>query len=163
MFLGRVVEQGNIWKDQDKVKAIQEQQPPQSVSELRSFLGSVNYYYWFVVGYSRIVNPLTELLKKSKGWAWTNKCQKAFDDLKRAMLADPSLIIPNVYKPFDMQTDDLDFAFREVLLQDEHPIAQESRKPSEAEQRCTTHEKELLALVHCVHVLRQCFGANGSW
>ena len=66
-FLGHIVDQGSIRMDQDKVKAIQEWQPPSSVSELRSFLGLANYYRRFVEDYSKIATPLTELLKKSRG------------------------------------------------------------------------------------------------
>jgi Reverse transcriptase (RNA-dependent DNA polymerase) len=38
-FLGHIIQQGCIRMDQDKVKAIEEWQPPSNVSELRSFLG----------------------------------------------------------------------------------------------------------------------------
>ncbi|KAK3042993.1 hypothetical protein RJ639_000970 [Escallonia herrerae] len=40
------------------------------------------------------------------------------------------------------------------LMQECHPVAYESRKLNEAERRYTTHEKELLAVVHCLRVWR---------
>ncbi|KAK3017209.1 hypothetical protein RJ639_007764 [Escallonia herrerae] len=39
-------------------------------------------------------------------------------------------------------------------MQECHPVAYESRKLDEAEHRYTTHEKELLAVVHCLRVWR---------
>ncbi|KAK3041025.1 hypothetical protein RJ639_026737 [Escallonia herrerae] len=45
-----------------------------------------------------------------------------------------------------------DFALGGVLMQECHPVAYESRKLNEAERRYTTHEKELLAVVHCLRV-----------
>ncbi|KAK3019140.1 hypothetical protein RJ639_002871 [Escallonia herrerae] len=47
-----------------------------------------------------------------------------------------------------------DFALGGVLMQECHPVAYESRKLNEAERRYTTHEKELLAVVHCLRVWR---------
>ncbi|KAK3029157.1 hypothetical protein RJ639_039712 [Escallonia herrerae] len=39
-------------------------------------------------------------------------------------------------------------------MQEGHPVAYESRKLNEAERRYTTHEKELLAVVHCLRIWR---------
>ncbi|KAK3043171.1 hypothetical protein RJ639_001604 [Escallonia herrerae] len=47
-----------------------------------------------------------------------------------------------------------DFALGGVLMQEGHPVAYESRKLNEAERRYTTHEKELLAVVHCLRIWR---------
>ena len=56
--------------------------------------------------------------------------------------------------PFEVQTDASDFALGGVLLQDGHPVAYESRKLKDAERRYTAHEKELLAVIHCLRVWR---------
>ncbi|XP_057994484.1 uncharacterized mitochondrial protein AtMg00860-like [Hevea brasiliensis] len=63
-FLGHVIEQGKICMDQAKVKAIQEWAIPNSITELRSFLGLTNYCRRFVQSYSQKICPLIELLKK---------------------------------------------------------------------------------------------------
>ncbi|KAK3022930.1 hypothetical protein RJ639_047152 [Escallonia herrerae] len=39
-------------------------------------------------------------------------------------------------------------------MQEGHPVAYESRKLNEAERRYTTHEKELLTVVHCLRIWR---------
>jgi len=70
--------------DPAKVQAIQEWQPPTNVSELRSFLGLANYYRKFLIDYSKIALPLTELLKKSQTtWDWAGECQSAKPTLYR--------------------------------------------------------------------------------
>ena len=100
------------------------------MTELRSFLGLANYYRRFISGYSAIAAPLTELLKKNRPWLWSEECEEAFEGLKAAVTKEP------------------------VLMQKKHPIAFESRKLNEAEQRYTVQEKEMTAIVHCLRTWR---------
>ncbi|KAL0305166.1 UNVERIFIED_CONTAM: Retrovirus-related Pol polyprotein from transposon [Sesamum calycinum] len=152
-FLGHIVERGRIRMDPKKVQAIEEWRPPSDVHELRSFLGLANYYRRFVKGYSEIARPMTDLLKKTETWNWTPQCQVAFDNLKRAMVTDPVLAY-QISKPFTVETDASDFALGGVLMQDGHPVAFESRKLKDVERRYSVHEKELLAVVHCLRLWR---------
>ena len=85
-FLGHRIKDGKLMMDDSKIKAIQEWDPPTKVPQLRSFLGLVNYYRRFIKGYLVKAAPLTDLLKKSKAWTWDEKCQKAFEDLKKAVM-----------------------------------------------------------------------------
>ena len=52
--------------------------------------------------------------------------------------------------PFEVQTDVSTRALGGVLVQERHPIAFESRKLNEAEQRYSTHKKEMIAVIHCL-------------
>ncbi|KAL0357980.1 UNVERIFIED_CONTAM: Gag-Pol polyprotein [Sesamum calycinum] len=104
-----------------------------------------NYYRRFVKGYSEIARPMTDLLKKMEIWNWTPQCQVAFDNLKRAMVTDPMLALPDMSKPFMVEIDASDFALGGVLMQDGHPVAFESWKLKDVERRYSVHEKELLA------------------
>ncbi|KAL9264667.1 Retrovirus-related Pol polyprotein from transposon 17.6-like protein [Drosera capensis] len=90
-FLGHKIKDGELLMDEGKVRAIQELEPKTKVLELRSFLGLVNYYWRFIKGYSAIVAPLTDLLKKNHAWVWTEACQSAFEELKRAVMSEPVL------------------------------------------------------------------------
>ncbi|CAH1426309.1 unnamed protein product [Lactuca virosa] len=103
-FLWHRIVDGKIHLDESKV-AIIEWEPPNNVSELRSFLGLINYYHKFVSRYSARATPLTDLLKKKGIWEWTEKCQRAFDDLKNAVTKEPVLKLPDYSKPFLVQTD----------------------------------------------------------
>ncbi|GJX21215.1 putative retrotransposon gag domain, aspartic peptidase domain protein [Tanacetum coccineum] len=67
-FLGHKIKDGGLMMDGAKIKAIQDWEPPTKVTELRSFLALVNYYRMFIMGYSAISSPLTDLLKKNKSW-----------------------------------------------------------------------------------------------
>ncbi|KAL0421115.1 UNVERIFIED_CONTAM: Transposon Tf2-11 polyprotein [Sesamum latifolium] len=153
-FLGHIVERGRIRMDPKKVQAIEEWQPPSDVHDLCSFLGLANYYRRFVKSYSEIARPMTDLLKKTETWNWTPQCQESFDRLKRAMVTDPVLALPDMSKSFVMETDASDFALGGVLMQDGHPVAFESRKLKDVERRYSVHKKELLAVVHCLRLWR---------
>lgn len=65
-FFGLAVSNGQILKDKKKVVAIIDWAMPRKVAELRSFLGLANYYRRFIKGYSRMIAPLTDLLKKER-------------------------------------------------------------------------------------------------
>ena len=60
-----------------------------------------------------------------------------FDNLKQAMFRDPVLVLPDITKPFKVQTNAKDFALGGVLLQKGHPITYESYKLFEEERRYT--------------------------
>ncbi|KAL0456485.1 UNVERIFIED_CONTAM: Transposon Tf2-11 polyprotein [Sesamum latifolium] len=70
------------------------------------------------------------------------------------MVTDPVLALPDMSKPFVVETDASDFALGGVLMQDGHPVAFESRKLKDVERRYSVHEKELLAVVHCLRLWR---------
>ncbi|XP_015941749.1 uncharacterized protein LOC107467224 [Arachis duranensis] len=148
-FLGHIIKGGTLCIDQGKVKAIKEWEPPNKVSELRSFLGLANYYRRFIKGYSTKAAPLTDLLKKNHSWKWSKECQKAFDELKAAITEGPVLALSDYLKVFEVHTDASDYAIGGVLMQEGHPIAFESRKLNDTDRRYTVQEKEMTAVVHC--------------
>ncbi|KAL0457824.1 UNVERIFIED_CONTAM: Transposon Tf2-11 polyprotein [Sesamum latifolium] len=78
---------------------------------------------------------MIDLLKKTETWNWTSQCQESFDILKRTMVTDPVLALPDMSKPFVVETDASDFALGGVLMQDGHPVAFESRKLKDVERR----------------------------
>jgi len=56
-------------------------------------------------------------------------------------MADPVLALPDHAKPFEVHTDDSDYAIGGVLMQEGHPIAYESRKFNDIERKYTVQEK----------------------
>jgi hypothetical protein len=84
-YLGDVISSEGITMDPAKVKTIMEWPAPVNVPEVRSFMGLAGYYRWFVEGFSKIANPITELQKKKKKFVWTEKCAKSFWRLKELL------------------------------------------------------------------------------
>ncbi|KAE8658935.1 hypothetical protein F3Y22_tig00116965pilonHSYRG00363 [Hibiscus syriacus] len=112
------------------------------------------FYTLMNKGYSKIATPLTELLKKDKVWEWSTKCQDAFEKIKKAMVSEPMLVLPDYTKHFVVFTDTSDVAIGGVIMQEGHPVAYESRKLNEAEWRYSVHEKEMTTVVHCLRTWR---------
>ena len=91
-------------------------------------------------------------MKKDCKWEWTETCQQAFEKLKQVVTLESMLKLPDFNLLFEVHTDALDRAIGGVLFQEGHPLAFESRKLKSAEQWYSTHEKEIMAVVHCLGI-----------
>ena len=78
---------------------------PKNVREVRGFLGMGNYYRKFIKGYSEKVRPLTELTKKDVPFEWKEKCEKAFQFLKRALTGPEIMSLPTDDGLYILDTD----------------------------------------------------------
>ncbi|KAL0336515.1 UNVERIFIED_CONTAM: putative mitochondrial protein [Sesamum radiatum] len=76
---------------------------PSKMTDLRSFLGLANYYRRFIKGYSKIVNLLTDLLRKDQKWEWAVACDDAFRLLEQAISSQPMLKPLVLGKWFDFE------------------------------------------------------------
>jgi hypothetical protein len=50
--------------DPSKVQDVLEWQPPKSIHQVHGFLGLASYYLRFILNFSKISKPITEILKK---------------------------------------------------------------------------------------------------
>ena len=65
---------------------------PLNVTQLRSFLGVVNYYSKFLPNLSTMLAPLYRLLKKQTQWIWDAEQDKAFHEAKTHLTSECLLI-----------------------------------------------------------------------
>ena len=79
--------------DPEKVKAVMSWERPKSVFEIRSFLGLAGYYRRFIEDFSRIAAHMTRLTRKEIKFDWDNRCEEAFQELKRRLTSAPILIV----------------------------------------------------------------------
>lgn len=111
----------------------------------------VRYYRRFVINFSVLVSPLTDLLKKNVKLVWTDECESSFSKLQSILLSQPVLVAPNFNLPFSMAVDACDTGAGAVLLQEdelgvEHPVSYFSKKFTPPQKNYSTIEKELIAL-----------------
>ncbi|EEB98128.1 hypothetical protein MPER_02420 [Moniliophthora perniciosa FA553] len=152
IFLGLVIRPGQIAMDPVKVAGIKDWLPPDTVTGVRSFLGFGNFYRKFIGKYAEIARPLNDLTCKGKEFVWTDECQSAFDKLKQKFLEDPVLIIPDIDKPFLLETDTSKFASGGVLRQkgsdgEWHPCGYISNSFNQAERNYQIYDRELLGMI----------------
>ena len=80
-FLGLIISKDSLRMDKGKVKVVKEWPKPKNKRELQQFLGFVNFYRWFIEGFTKIRKPLTKLTGKEQ-WTWGREQQQAFNGLK---------------------------------------------------------------------------------
>ena len=64
--------------DQEKVKAVMSWERPNSVFEIRGFLGLARYYRIFIEDFSRLATPVTRLTRNDIKFEWNDLCEKAY-------------------------------------------------------------------------------------
>jgi hypothetical protein len=111
-----VVSPEGIVVDPSKVKEVLDWKPPTTVS--RSFLGSAGYYRRFILNFSKIVKPVTELLKEESKYVWSDACDEVFRLLKKLLTTSPVLAQPDTDKPFDVYCDASSTGLGGVLMQE---------------------------------------------
>jgi hypothetical protein len=165
-FLGHVVSQGTLAMQASKIEAMQNYAPPQTMTDLLSFLGMIAWYSRFFKDLAKTAAPLRALLTSppdSGHHHWEihvpgTPQNLAFLALKKQMCEEPILKLPNWEKPFFLITDGCQTGFGATLCQEhqgqEHPIAYWSKATSQAERRYHSYELEVLALVKALKHFR---------
>eukprot|EP00731_Ephydatia_muelleri_P015777 Em0009g201a len=150
-FLGHRISRQGISTDPKKVSAVQNWKMPNSIQDVRQFLGLVGYYRKYIPHFAAIARPLHQLTERGREFQWTQECIHAFDELKSRLLSAPILSFPDFEKPFILDTDACQYGIGAVLSQDhdgeEKVVAYGSRTLSKAERKYCVTRKELLAVV----------------
>jgi hypothetical protein len=166
-FLGHIISREGVAVDPFKVAAIQKLPRPNNVSEVRALLGMFGYYRRFFSDFATIAEPLHQLLKKNKVFAWTDEAELAFNQLRDALLHAPILIRPDFRREFVIVTDASNVGLGAVLEQskqdggDRHAIAYWSRSLQKRERKYTVTERECLAVVDAIkHFRHYIYGSH---
>ncbi len=145
-FLGHRISASGLEPDPEKVRAINEMNPPTSVRELRTFIGMVNYMAKFIPNLT--LQPLTNLMKKDVAWNWSSTQQKTFEDIKRQLTSSPVLALYDPLKELTLENDASEYGIGAALRQEGRPVAFASRTLSDTERRYAQIEKEMLAVTY---------------
>ena len=98
-FLGFELSDKGIRTSSGKVDAILNIKKPENITQLKSFLGMINYYSKFIKNYADMVGPLYELLRKNKKWGWTKEQNLVFKRTKEHLVLRKILIHYDTEKP----------------------------------------------------------------
>ena len=151
-YLGHRIDAEGIHATNDKIQAIVNAPVPKNVTELRSFLGLLNYYGRFIPNLASLLHPLNELLCQGTSWTWTKECREAFESAKQKIVAPNVLVHYDSTLPITLAADASVYGLGAVIphtMSDgsERPIAFVSRTLLSSEKNYSQVEKEALSLI----------------
>ena len=159
-YLGHIVDASGIRATLEKVDAILQAPPPTNTTELRAFLGLVNYYGKFVSNLATLLRPLNDLLESDTKWVWSQECAQAFAETKEKLVSTLVLTHYNPDLPINLPTDASAYGVGAVISHvssdgTERPIAFASRSLTDSERNYAQIEKVALLLVFGVKRFHQ--------
>ena len=95
-FLGYMVTHRGIKVNPDKIKAINNLQPPRNPKEVQKLTGITVALNWFISRSTDRCKPFFLLMNKWKGFEWTEECALAFQQLKEYLSWPPIMSSPEV-------------------------------------------------------------------
>jgi hypothetical protein len=151
-YLGYVLTSEGLKPLESKVDAILNAPQLKSVSELKSFLGMINFYAKFVPNLASQMHPLYNLQCQSVDWLWSKECEQAFEFAKKAVASAQVLTHYDPTLPLVLTVDASPYGLGAALshkMKDgrEKPIAFASRSLGAAEKNYAQVEKEGLAII----------------
>ena len=153
-FLGYLVTGDGLKPSPEKVDTIAKANPPKSTTELKAFLGLINFYGKFIPNLSSKLNCFYRLLKKDVKFVWDSNCQEQFDECKKILLKPTTLEYFDPKKPLIVVTDACLYGIGGVLAHEvagqEKPICFTSFTLNDAQKKYPILHLEAMAVVSCV-------------
>ena len=147
-----VIEPKGIKMERENVKGVLEWLIPKCVKDVQKFLRLANYYCQFTQGFASIARLLHDMVKKDRKWEWTEKQEKAFEELKKKFIQELVLAALNLDKKMRMEVDTLDYATEGMLsIEGEdgkwRPVIFLSKLLNETKRNYEIHDKDMLAII----------------
>ena len=154
-YLGHIISAQGLHTEDSKVKAIVDAPAPRDVTELRSFLGLVNYYAKFLPDLATVLSPLYALLQHATEWKWGQKQREAFKHVKNLLQSGRVLVHFDDRLPLVLSCDASPYGLGAVLAHrmpdgSERPVGFASRTLAKAERNYSQLDKEALAIIFAI-------------
>ena len=101
----------------DKCEAIRNLDSPKTLKQMRAFCGMVNFLSSFLPDLRRLLIPKYDIQQKLKKFKWTDKAEKAFNDIKKLLVNPPVLKAPTPDGLFRLESDTSQEGVGSTLLQ----------------------------------------------
>ena len=153
-YLKIVVEEGTICIDPTKINGLLGwPRTLKTVKQVHSTLGVFGYHHVFIPGYTNIVRPLNNLLKKDTAFEWREEHTEAMDQLTYVVATNPVLRQPNYDKPFFLEVDASQYVTGAILSQKDErgkmrAVGSILQSFTPAERNYDIHDRELLTIIH---------------
>ena len=148
-YLGYIIDECGVHVDPTKIQVIQDWPAPTTLTELRSFLGLDNFYRRFVLGFSHITWPLSQVTegRSERKIILVRNSAEGICKIETSPLLFPMLTLPYLQQPFEIETDASDYAIGAALTQQGHSVAYHSETLSDTVHKYTTYDKEMYSIV----------------
>ncbi|CAK1552211.1 unnamed protein product, partial [Leptosia nina] len=158
-YLGFEVCQGEIRPNPRKIEALTALSPPETVTQLRQFIGLASYFRQFVAGFSQTMAPLYALTASSNcKLNWRSEHETVRQQIISKLTREPVLMIYDPDLPTELHTDASAVGYGAVLMQRKggklHAVAYFSKRTTVAESKYHSYELETLAVVNAVKHFR---------
>lgn len=159
-YLGFIINSQGVKANPDKIKPIIKLSAPTNVSEVKSFLGMINFYGKFIKNLSYYLTPLYVLLKKGKHWSWGKEQDTAFKMVKNMLMSSEVLQHYDESRTVVLTCDASARGVGAVLAQRdaagrEGAVAYASRALTPAENNYSQIHREALAIIFAVKKFHQ--------
>ena len=148
-YLNYIVDVCGVHVDPSNIQVIHDWLSPTTLTKLWSFLGLVNFYHRFMLGFSHIALDLNQITRgdAKEKILWNVSQQKTFDDIKKHLCSYLVLSLPNLEQPFQIGTDASDYVVGVVITQHDHPVAYHSETLSDVVCKYPTYNKEMYSIL----------------
>ncbi|XP_065064039.1 uncharacterized protein K02A2.6-like [Rhopilema esculentum] len=149
-FAGYCLTDKGIHPDKSKVDAVNNAKVPTNATEVRSFLGLVNFCSHFIKDYATLTEPLRKLTRKETTFAWNKEQQASFTKLKESLTNASTMAYYQPHADTEVIVDASPVGLGAILTQKQQdgqfkPVAYASHALSPTEQRYSQTEREGLA------------------
>ena len=157
--LGHKISREGIRPKGDNIEAIKNAPRPTSVTQVRSFVGMLNYYGGHVSNISSQMAPLFRLMQKDAKFEWTSECENVFQTAKKWLSSDAVLVHYDPTKPIclscDASIEGVGAVLSHVIEGEERPISYASRTLQKPERNYSNIEREALGVIFGVKKFHQ--------
>lgn len=160
-YMGKIISEGGISCDPERVEAIWKITAPKDKTDLQKLFGMINYVREYVPNLSEVSNPLRELLKSNVIFDWQKPHDDCLEQIKIMIANAPTLQSFDETKEVTIETDASKSGVGCCVMQEGKPIAFASRSLSDTEVGYAQVEKEMLAVVFsCKKFHHYIYGRN---
>ena len=137
--------------DTANIKAVNSFRVPENPTELKSFLGLVNFCAKYIRDFDTLAEPLRQLTRKEVKWQWNSEQQMTFETLKQRLTSADVMSYYNQNAETNIIVDGSPFGLGAILNQKQSdgnfkPVAYASRTLSPVERRYSQTEREALSV-----------------
>lgn len=153
-FLGYALSHEGYAPNPERIEALLSFTTPTTLSEVKRFIGMVNFYRQHILHFAEVMSPLYKLREP---FAWTTDANDAFHVIQDRLAKVTLLRTPDPKQVFHVYTDASNIATGATITQKGYPLAFYSSRLSPPERRYSTFDREALAVIKTVRAYKHWF------